>query len=81
MATLPSVSEARLFAFWSVPPNLQPRGHVSRRRDVIQAMTTVTDVDMNKDGMVSCAVMAYADEMWRAMLSSLSRPAECRMLV
>ena len=32
-------------------------------------------------GMVSCAVMAYADEMWRAMLSSLSRPAECRMLV
>ena len=81
MATLPSVSEARLLAFWSVPPKLQPRGHVSRRRDVIQAMTTVTDVDMNKDGMVSCAVMAYADEMWRAMLSSLSRPAECRMLV
>ena len=50
MTVLPTVSEARLLAFWSVPPKLQPRGHVSRRRDVIQAMTTATGVDMNRDG-------------------------------
>ena len=32
-------------------------------------------------GMVSYTVTPYADEMWRAMLSLLSRPAECGMRV
>ena len=33
-----------------------------------------TSSDVIGYGMVSYAVMAYADKMWRAMLSSLSRP-------
>ena len=31
MTTLPAVSEARLFAYWSVPPKFQPRRGMSRR--------------------------------------------------
>ena len=43
--------------------------------------TAKTSSDVIGNGMMSCAVMAYADEMWRAMPSSLARPAECGMLV
>ena len=40
-----------------------------------------TSSDVIGYGMVFYAVMAYADKMWRAMPSSLSRPAECGMQV
>ena len=40
--------------------------------------TEETSADIISCGVVFYAVTPYADKKWRAMLSFLSRPAECR---